>query len=138
MIKQFRVHSQGQNEIIDITIKVREIVEESKVKEGICNVYACHATCGVVINENHDPNICTDLLNALAKIVPEGKWLHDDVDNNGAAHIKAAMLGPSENIPIKDNKLMLGTWQNIMLVDLDGPRERTLIVTIVKGSPARL
>ena len=100
------------------------------VDEGLCSVFVPHATAAIVINENDDPNLCTDLLDALAKLVPEGVWRHDRVDNNGAAHIKAAILGPSETIPVRGGRLLLGTWQAIMLVDLDGPRQRRVIVTV--------
>jgi len=82
-----------------------------------------------VINENDDPNLCTDLLDALDKLIPEGVWRHDRVDRNGAAHLKSAILGPGETIPVRDGRLLLGTWQAIMLIDLDGPRQRRVIVT---------
>jgi len=63
-------------------------------------------------------------------LIPEGIWQHDKIDNNGAAHIKASLIGPSETIPVRDGKLLLGTWQAVMLVEFDGPRQRQLIVTL--------
>ncbi|MBW2966256.1 secondary thiamine-phosphate synthase enzyme YjbQ [Candidatus Woesearchaeota archaeon] len=131
MIKEFTIES-SKIEIIDITEQTKKIVKESKVKEGICVVYTAHATCAVMINENWDPNIMDDILEALDKLIPQGKWRHDKVDNNGAAHIKASIIGPSETIPIKDGKLTLGQWQDIMLADFDGPRQRKVIVEILK------
>ena len=71
-----------------------------------------------------------DLLDALDKLVPEGVWRHDKVDSNGAAHLKAAILGPSETIPIHNGRLALGTWQAVMLVELDGPRDRRVVVSV--------
>jgi len=71
-----------------------------------------------------------DLLDALGRLIPEGVWRHDRVDNNAAAHIKASILGPSETIPVSAGRLLLGTWQAVMLVELDGPRERRLVVTV--------
>ena len=124
---QFTIKTTKQEEVIDITSKVEECI---KVKEGIALVYTPHATASIIINENYDPNICLDILEALSNLIPQGKWKHDKIDNNGAAHIKAAILGPSESIPIKDGKLQLGQWQSIMLVELDGPRERTIIVKV--------
>jgi len=82
-----------------------------------------------VVNENDDPNVCVDILDALGRQIPEGVWRHDCIDNNAAAHIQAAILGPGETVPVVDGRLALGTWQAIMLVELDGPRDRRLVVT---------
>ncbi|MEM4133626.1 MAG: secondary thiamine-phosphate synthase enzyme YjbQ [Candidatus Micrarchaeia archaeon] len=126
------VKSERKNEIINITKEVEEIVrkesKEKKIEEGICLVYVPHATAALTINENWDPSVCDDFLDSLSKIIPEGKWRHDKVDGNGAAHIKAALIGPSVTIPFKNGKLLLGTWQGIMLCEFDGPRERKVIV----------
>lgn len=131
MQKTITISSSRRLEMIDINSEVEKIVEKSGVKEGICNVYAAHATGAIAINENYDPNVCEDFNDALAKLIPQGKWRHDSVDGNADAHIKAAIIGPSETIPIKDGKLQLGTWQSIMFVELDGPRSnRNIIVTI--------
>lgn len=127
---QFKISTRKKQEIIDITGSVAEAVKD--IKSGLCNVYVPHATAAVIINENYDPNICTDLLNALNKAFPDDcGYLHDKVDGNAGAHIKASVLGPSETVHVKDGKLVLGTWQSIMLVDLDGPRERTVNIEIV-------
>ena len=130
MQRELRVRSRQKFEMLDITRQVAEVVRESKLQEGICSVYVTHATAAVVINENDDPNVCTDVLDALDKLIPEGVWRHDRVDNNGAAHIKAAILGPGETIPVRDGRLLLGTWQAIMVAELDGPKERRVVVTV--------
>ena len=130
MQTEFHVRSQRKYETLDITAQVAAIVHEANTAEGLCSVYITHATAAVVINENDDPNVCVDLLDALDRMVPEGIWRHDRVDNNGAAHIKAAILGPGETIPVRAGKLVLGTWQAIMLVDFDGPRDRRVVVTV--------
>lgn len=131
MLGEFTVKTSKKQQILDITDYVRKIVNSSKIKEGICLVYAPHATCAIIINENYDPNVMDDILNSLNALVPEGRWLHDSVDGNGAAHIKSAILGPSETIPIKDSELQLGQWQNLMLADFDGPRTRTVITQVI-------
>jgi len=132
MQKTITIGSSKRLEMIDINSEVEKIVKESKVKEGICNVFAAHATAAIAINENYDPNVCLDFNDALAKLIPQGKWRHDRVDGNADAHIKAAIIGPSESIPIKNGKLQLGTWQSIMFVELDGPRSsRNIIVTVI-------
>jgi secondary thiamine-phosphate synthase enzyme len=130
MQTEFTVSTRDTFAVVDITRQVAEIVGESGLEEGICNVYVPHATAAIVINENADPNIGNDLLDALTKLIPEGVWRHDRIDNNGAAHIKAAILGPGETIPVRGGCLVLGTWQAIMLVDLDGPRKRRVVVTL--------
>lgn len=116
--------------VIDITSQVTEIVENSGVSEGTCLVYVRHTTAAVTINENADPNIGVDLVEALNRLIPEGIWQHDKIDDNGAAHIKASLIGPSEMIPVRDGKLLLGRWQAVMLVEFDGPRDRQVIVTV--------
>jgi secondary thiamine-phosphate synthase enzyme len=130
MQSELHLRSQKKYQVFDLTDQVAKVVRDSGVDEGLCNVYVPHATAAIVINENDDPNLCDDLLDALDSLVPEGKWRHDRVDNNGAAHIKSAILGPGETIPVRDGKLLLGRWQAVMLVDLDGPRERRVVVTV--------
>lgn len=129
-MQEFSIKSHRKYQMIDITAKVQEIVKEMRITEGICCVYVPHATAAITINENADPNVCEDFLEALAKLIPEGIWRHDRIDSNGAAHIKAALVGPSEAIPLKEGRLLLGTWQAIMLVEFDGPRERRVIVEV--------
>jgi secondary thiamine-phosphate synthase enzyme len=130
MQHELTYRSRQKYETIDLTADVAGVVAAAGIDEGLCSVFVPHATAAIVINENDDPNLCTDLLDALAKLVPEGVWRHDRVDNNGAAHIKAAILGPSETVPVRAGRLLLGTWQAIMLVELDGPRQRRVLVTI--------
>src|SRR4030042_2882693 len=108
MIEEFSVKTKKRQEMIDVTSKVREIIGKSKLKEGLAVVYTPHATAAIMINENYDPNVCDDVLDALNKIAPEGVWRHDQVDGNADAHIKSSIIGPSQAIPFKDGKLMLG------------------------------
>jgi secondary thiamine-phosphate synthase enzyme len=129
-MEEFRIKSSRKYQMIDITANVAEIVQKKAVSEAICCVYTPHTTAAITINENDDPNVCEDVLDALAKLIPQGVWRHDRIDNNAAAHIKAAIIGPSEAIPVSDGKLLLGTWQAVMLVELDGPRERRVIVDV--------
>jgi len=127
---EFSLRTRKKQEMVDITGRVEDLVKQSGVSDGICLVYVPHATAAVAINENADPNVCEDILNALAHVIPEGRWRHDRIDNNAAAHIKATILGPSEAVPVRGGHLRLGTWQSLMLVELDGPRERTVIVEV--------
>ncbi len=128
------VSSTRREECIEITGRVREVVRRSGVREGLCHVMALHATAAIVVNENDDPNIGVDLLDALDRAIPRhAGWRHDRVDNNAHAHIKASILGPSETLPVEGGDLLLGTWQGIMLVELDGPRSRRRIAVTVIG-----
>jgi secondary thiamine-phosphate synthase enzyme len=128
----FTVSSREKHQVLDVTEEVERIVKSSGVKDGLCVVYIPHATAAITVNENDDPNIGVDLMRALAKMVPEHDgWLHDRVDNNAAAHIKAAIVGPSVTIPIIDGRMALGTWQNVFVCELDGPRSaRKVIVSV--------
>jgi len=130
---EITVSSKNKYELIDITKQVESIVMKSGVKQGLCNVYVPHATGAITINENADPNIKDDITDALNKLIKEGGWRHDRIDNNAAAHIKASIVGPSETIPINNNELVLGTWQNIFFCDFDGPRDRRRIFVTVSG-----
>ena len=129
-MKEFFVATRHKYQVIDITPRVREIIEQEGSTDGLCCVFVPHATAAVTINENADPNIGEDLQAALVKLIPEGIWRHDRIDDNAAAHIKAAILGPSEAVPVQNKRLMLGTWQSLMLVEFDGPRERRVIVHV--------
>jgi secondary thiamine-phosphate synthase enzyme len=129
-MEEFFVKTTRKFQVIDITAKVQEIVIRGATPDGLCCVFVPHATAAVAINENADPNIGEDLQEALTKLIPEGIWRHDRIDDNAAAHIKAAIVGPSETVPVKNGTLMLGTWQSLMLVEFDGPRERKVFVQI--------
>ncbi|MEN6474183.1 MAG: secondary thiamine-phosphate synthase enzyme YjbQ [Syntrophaceae bacterium] len=121
-----------RQELVDITQKVRAIVAEHGGAHQLCALYAMGATAAIMIQENWDPNIPTDVITSLNSLVPEGRWLHDRVDGNGDAHIKAGIIGPSEVIPIEDKRLLLSTWQNIFFCEFDGPREkREVLVTLI-------
>lgn len=129
-MKEIKFSTTKKFQSIDITDRVQHSVLKT-CKEGMCLVYAPHATAAITINENYDPKICDDLFEALSTLIPSGKWRHDRIDGNGAAHIKSAIIGPSETIPVKDGKLQLGDWQSVQFLELDGPRkERKVLVSV--------
>ena len=131
MLHEFVVKTTEKEGIIDITSQVKDVVRNSKVKEGICLVYAKHATAAIIINENADEGFKADIITALDKIIPlHDGWKHDLIDNNAAAHLKSTLLGCEKAIPIKSGSLQLGTWQGIALAEFDGPRERHILVKI--------
>lgn len=126
------VPTRSPRELVDVTEHVREHVRRAGVRTGLCALYAQGATAALMIQENDDPNIRLDVLDCLDRLVPAGEWRHDRVDHNGAAHIQAGVVGPSETVPIRDGALALSTWQNVFLCDFDGPRAtRRVLVTIL-------
>lgn len=121
--------------LIDITARVTEIVQASGVRDGIMHIYAQGATAAIMIQENWDASVPSDVVDLLRKLIPPGVWLHDEQDGNGDAHLKAGLVGPSETVPIIDGKLGLSTWQGIFFCEFDGPRQRRIIVCTVLADP---
>jgi secondary thiamine-phosphate synthase enzyme len=118
--------------LVDITPLVQALVEESGIEYGIVNVYAQGATAAIMIQENWDESVQTDVVNLLRKMIPKGVWLHDAQDGNGDSHLKSGLVGPSETVPVIDGGLGLSTWQNIFFCEFDGPRsERQVVCTII-------
>jgi secondary thiamine-phosphate synthase enzyme len=120
--------------LVDITLEAQRLVKRSGVCEGICSLYAHGATAALMIQENDDPNIGEDVVDCLDQLVPKGVWRHDRIDGNGAAHIQAGIVGPSETVPIRDGQLDLSVWQNIFFCELDGPRRRRTVAVTILGS----
>ncbi len=118
-------------EIVDITGEVGEILRSSGIRDGLLNVYSPHSTSGVVINEN-EAGLLEDFLTVLEEIIPQGAgYQHDRIDNNADSHIRGFILGCSETVPVENRRMILGTWQSIFFVELDGPRHRKLNITII-------
>ena len=129
--ESIRFATQKPQQVVDITDTVKKVAAKHP-EHSLCALYARGATAAIMIQENWDPNIGTDILNCLAEVAPQGKWLHDRVDDNAAAHIKAGIVGPSETIPVREGDLLLSRWQNIFLCEFDGPRrEREVVVTLL-------
>lgn len=121
-----------REELIDITDQVRRICEGCGVNDGLVALYAQGATAAIMIQENWDPSVPTDMVNLLRQLIPRGVWLHDRVDGNGDAHLKAGLIGPSETIPLIGGQLGLSRWQNVFFCEFDGPREkREVVVTVL-------
>ena len=120
-------------ELIDITHRVEQIVERSGVKNGICLVFAPHATAAIVANE-HEAGLMQDILEAIKEHFPPSKpWRHNVIDDNAHAHVASALIGADRVFPVINGRLVRGTWQNIFLVEMDGPRSVRRIVVVVMG-----
>ena len=116
-------------EFVDITSKVEDIVRNSKIKNGLCNIFAVGATAGLMINEN-EPMLIEDLKKVLEKIASSKGFYHHAA--NAHSHIKSIIVGNSQTLPVKNGKLVLGTWQQIMVFNFDiSDRKREVAVTVI-------
>lgn len=122
---EFSIETGKRIEVVDITEKIRKRADRGNA----CMIYVPHATAALIVNE-FEPNIKSDYEKFFSKIA-EGEWKHNSIDNNAEAHLLSALISPSVTIPMEDGKLLLGTWQSIMLVELDGPRKRKIIVKTI-------
>ena len=128
-----RLSTPAREALLDITPQVQAVVRASGIGNGLVNVYAQGATAAIMIQENWDDSVQTDVVALLRQLIPRGVWLHDRQDGNGDSHLKSGLVGPSETIPLIDGKLGLSTWQNIFLCEWDGPRaERAVVVTVLE------
>lgn len=128
MRQRITVSTHQREQLLDITDQVKAVVRESGIGNGLVSVYVQGATAAIMIQENWDESVQTDVIHLLQKLIPRGIWLHDQQDGNGDAHLKAGLVGPSETIPLMDGELGLSTWQNIFLCEFDGPRRQRQIV----------
>jgi len=125
-----RIETTKKTETIDITERVADKVKESGVREGICVVTVAHTTAAVFVNENADPDVQRDLLVTLERLVPDtGDYRH--AEGNGPAHIKSVLVGADITVAVKSGELALGRWQGIYVAEFDGPRTRSVTVTVV-------
>jgi secondary thiamine-phosphate synthase enzyme len=131
-MEKFTVHTTDRTSIIDITHQVQSIVRDSGIKNGICYVFVPHTTAGVTINENADPDVKSDILMEIDKVIPfNDSYRH--MEGNSAAHIKASLFGNSETIFFTDGHLQFGTWQGIFFCEFDGARTRQVWVNLIKS-----
>jgi secondary thiamine-phosphate synthase enzyme len=132
MQQTIRLETRQREILVDITPQVKSLVQKSGIRNGIVNVYAQGATAAIMIQENWDDSVQTDVVNLLKKIIPKGVWLHDAQDGNGDSHLKSGLVGPSETIPLINGELGLSTWQNIFFCEFDGPRnDRKVVCSII-------
>ena len=129
-MKELKVVSNKRNEMIDITNDVQRIISEENIQNGHVIVYVPHTTAAITINEGADPSVQRDIIETLKRIVPESGEYHH-MEGNSDAHIKASILGSSATVLLKNNNLVLGTWQHIFFYEGDGPRNRRVYVEIV-------
>lgn len=131
-MRRLSFQTSQKNELIDITAQVKKIVRDGGIPRGACTVFVPHTTAAVTMNENTDAHVRQDILRVLDRMAP----LQDDyghAEGNAAAHIKAAIVGPSVTVFVENGHLVLGTWQSIYLCEFDGPRSRSVLVKVIPG-----
>jgi secondary thiamine-phosphate synthase enzyme len=132
--EKIRVSTKGHTDVVDITGAVASLLAKHKLNTGNATVFVSGSTAGVTTVE-YEPGLVKDLPEAFEKIAPTGKSYHHDAtwgDNNGYAHVRASLLGPSLTVPFSNGDLQLGTWQQVVLIDFDDrPRDRTIVVQLV-------
>ncbi len=128
-IQSVRLKTTARTQLKDITAEVAEVVKQSGVANGTCHVYVPHTTAAVTINEAADPDVASDIGAALDKMVPRDAG-YKHCEGNADSHIKAVLVGASETIPVESGTLSLGRWQGVFFCEFDGPRERTVQVSV--------
>jgi len=127
--KILNVSTKSRSQMIDITREVAFAISESGVTKGVCRIFVPHTTAAVTVNESADPDVATDILMSLEKLVP-WKDNYGHAEGNSAAHIKATLVGPDVTLLVEEGKFQLGTWQGIFLCEFDGPRMRKVFVRV--------
>lgn len=132
--KTIQLRSKGQDDVIDITKQVSNVVKDSNIENGTVTIFVVGSTAAITTIE-YEPGLINDFPEMLSRIIPKNvEYEHDNTwhDGNGHSHVRASLVGPSLTVPIIDSKLTLGTWQQIVLLEMDTrPRNRTLILQIM-------
>jgi len=132
MTYEIRVQTDMQVQLKDVSHEVQRLVAKSGLKEGLATLFVPHTTAAVTINENADPDVIFDMINGLNQLIPmQNQYRHRE--GNSAAHIKSSLIGASEQIIIRNGKLLLGTWQGLYFCEFDGPRSRKLHLKLIAG-----
>jgi secondary thiamine-phosphate synthase enzyme len=130
-VRQISVRTERRTQLLEITREVQEAVDGTEAAAAL--VFVPHTTAGLTINEHADPAVARDFERALERMVGEGwGWEHIEAgEENAPSHIRAALMGPQVVVPVEGGRLALGTWQGIFFCELDGPRDRTILVTLL-------
>jgi len=130
--KKINIKTTKRKQIVDITDEVQYYIEKTKIDEGLVNIFILHTTAAIT-TADLDPGTDQDMLDAFETIVPKLNYRHPHNPAHAGDHIMSSLIGPSVMVPVEDGELQLGTWQRIVLVELDGPRERNIILTFIKS-----
>jgi secondary thiamine-phosphate synthase enzyme len=126
------VSTKRDKQVLDITDRVQQFVSESGFESGLCNVFVIHTTAGLTTGESTE-GTDEDLMEVLERIIPNIKFRHHHDPSHAPDHMISSIVGASVSIPFASGRLQLGTWQSVLLVESNGPRERKLVVTVIEG-----
>lgn len=130
MAEVLRISTGSRKEVVDLTDRIESLIRQAKVQEGLCSLFVTHTTAALTTGEIGEGTE-KDLLQVVEQMIPPIRFRHAHDPSHAWSHMASSILGPSLSIPISAGKLVLGTWQSVMLVELDGPRERTIHVTLL-------
>lgn len=130
MVHTLVIATKNKREVIDITTRVEEVIKKDKAVGGLCNIFVPHSSASVILSD-FDPGMEVNLLSVFEKIIPSKNWKHDHDPEHTPDHLLATLFGQSLVVPITGGKLDIGTWQRILLAELNGPRERQVLITLV-------
>ena len=125
-----RIKTTATKEVVDLTERLEAVVRKAKLQDGLCTVFVTHTTAAVTTGEIGEGTE-QDFLQVVEKIIPRIQFQHAHNPSHAWSHMASSILGPSLTVPVTGGKLVLGTWQSVMLVELDGPRERMVHVTLI-------
>ena len=130
-MKTLTVTSSTREEMLDITSDVEKLLREAGSDQGVCVLFVQHTTCGLTVNENADPDVQSDMLGFLKRLIPQHEPHFKHGEENSDAHIKSSLVGTSVAVPFENQKLILGRWQAVYLCEFDGPRKRKVVMTVI-------
>ncbi len=133
MFKQLNISTENRYQLVDITEEVERTVGESGIKNGLALVFVPHSTAGILLTEN-ERGLKNDWLEIFKKLTSGIDFEHNKIDDNADSHILSGLMGQGRVLPIKDSRIIRGTWQQIFLAEFDGPRERRVLVEIIGGN----
>jgi secondary thiamine-phosphate synthase enzyme len=125
------IETHEREEFVDLGPRIRKILKEEGVREGVVHLWALHTTCALTVNENADPDVPRDMIGKMNALVPKMEPYYRHAEGNSDSHVKTSLFGPGLTLLVHRGDLVLGTWQGVFLVEWDGPRTRSVVVRVV-------
>lgn len=130
-METIEVRTGSREELVDIGDRVREVVRESGVREGVVCLWALHTTCALTVNENADPDVPRDMVRKMQEMVPRTEPYYRHAEGNSDSHVKTSLFGPGLTLLVHEGTVVLGRWQGIFLAEWDGPRTRKVALQLL-------
>lgn len=131
-MRKFRISTSCREQMVDITSQVQRAVGESRFSSGLCVLYCPHTTAALTVNEGGDPDVASDIISGLARLIPRS-WDFAHHEGNSDAHMKATLVGPTQILIVENGKPVLGTWQRVFFCEFDGPRNRSVYISMMNN-----